>query len=183
MGAIYLQHGRRHGPGGTDPIPGLNSDLPTAICQGFDNTTIGASSVHNITWDSVTINDTSVFSWTSGTNVNVLQTGLYMTWLMIAADSAWPASTDGYVQWAATTSGASTGLGGLQPFGAHSFIDVFAPSGYESGELVGSLVFQNVDGVPGYFLGHVDNTATTSFALSSPNYMVITRLAEAASLS
>ncbi len=177
----YLQHGDRHRIGGTDPTPGM-STLPTAVGEAAE-TTVGSGSTLDLSWETVQISDPSVFSWTSGTNIDVLLPGVYMTWLMIAADSAWPALPTHYVRWAVTVSSSEFGLGGLQPFGAHPLIDAFAPTGHEAGELVGSMVFHDVTGAPEFFVGHVDNTQnTSSFALNSPQYAVITRLCDSMTL-
>ena len=73
MSRDYLQHGRRHKPGGTDPIPGLGT-VEVAYYQ-INETTYDGSGNQAFTMDLTDTSDTDVFS-INGDNAHI-EPGVY----------------------------------------------------------------------------------------------------------
>ena len=59
----YLQHGDRHRPGGSDPIPGLAANLPWGFIK---NTNLSITSSTSLTTIDMTVGNTGVTGGTSG---------------------------------------------------------------------------------------------------------------------
>lgn len=91
----YLQHGRRHAPGGTDPIPGLGGSSPVvASGVNFSGQSVPAGTTANSSFSNTAISsDTSKVSWTSSVSTNdtlvLEETGT----AMLVASCKWSAGT------------------------------------------------------------------------------------------
>lgn len=93
--ADYLQHGRRHGPGGSDPIPGLAASTPVvASGVNFSGQTVTAGTTKNSSFsDTAITSDSSKLSWTTSVVTNdtlvLEETGT----AMLVASCKWSAGT------------------------------------------------------------------------------------------
>lgn len=85
----YLQHGRRHGPGGSDPIPGLGtSSLPFIVANGFISVTSFPTSNNYVDLNLYATNNDTLFGIEVGTGslsatngISVSEYGVYRAWL------------------------------------------------------------------------------------------------------
>lgn len=140
--------------------------------------TVTASASAAISWGQSAISDSTYYSWSSGTNLNILQTGLYLCWFGITADADWPASSAGYIDWAPQVSGsgnASTLM--MQPFGAHTNVDVFSPSFAPSGD-VWTTAFLQISNPTSHLTGVVENETSSSFVVGVNSIMFVYRLCD-----
>ena len=91
----YLLHGRRHAPGGSDPIPNLGDTvMPYATVSLPSWSWPTGDTFVDFTGATVTISDPSVYTNNLGTDIAtpilIQQTGIYLIWGMIGTwNSAW----------------------------------------------------------------------------------------------
>lgn len=84
----YLQHGSRHRPDGTDPIPGLGSSVfPFIVANGSVIVSSSPASSHYVDLSLYATSDSSVFSVALGTGglsavhgVTISEAGVYRAW-------------------------------------------------------------------------------------------------------
>lgn len=82
----YLQHGSRHAPTGSDPIPGLGG-IPFIAANGFVSVTSSPASDNYVSLDLYATSDDSIFGIDFGTGglsstygITISQAGAYRVW-------------------------------------------------------------------------------------------------------
>lgn len=93
----YLQHGSRHAPGGSDPIPGLGGSSGPVIAAGrnFSGQTVTGGTTQNCSFTSTAYSsDSSKLLWTTTTLTNDTLVIVGVGFAMLTASCRWTGGTN-----------------------------------------------------------------------------------------
>ncbi len=159
----YLQHGSRHRPTGTDPIPG---QLCSAYAQQNigTTTTISSGTSSAITWDNIAVDSSGVFTAGSGGSPwTVTDEGIYQILLAVTPNGFWPASGTGTFQ--------------LVPDGLSEFFikegGVFTADGSAETVILTGFVITGGSAPPATVQLRLRNDTSASITIVGPNVIAV----------